>query len=360
MDSHSPYDPRIEGLVREPSREFAQRKLPADISVDSPKQKLDPLQLRARLREQSQSRQLRKPGHPSGQDRNRQSFAQDKHGEQSRDQVRPDRVREMEHSPKRPKRASHPSPEIGIQMRPEERTVLQEVGKFRIVSTHDLAEFMYRGNVAQLQRDLGFLKDKGLVKVHVLNTRRDGQTINSKRFEAVTLTGAGERLLQKSAEIDPHQRVYSGLVKPGEAEHDTQIYRAYRKEIVAIERSGGYKFRVSLDFELKARMNRCLYLARKAQPDRNQDEVKTEVAGQLQLKLANNKVIVPDLRIEYDMPGGESAHTDIEIATSAYRHGHLAAKVRAGFKIYAGTSDIGRLGAAIQNDPNIMSEILSL
>jgi len=43
--------------------------------------------------------------------------------------------------------------------------------------------------------------------------------------------------------IEPGQHLYHGLVKPREVEHDSQIYRAYRKEAEKIQAQGGEHLR---------------------------------------------------------------------------------------------------------------------
>ena len=270
--------------------------------------------------------------------------------------LRPTRVE----LPKRPSRSKEISPTIGLQTRPEEQKLLGEVGKFRIIAVADLTREVYGGREPQLRRDLAFLKHNGLIETHFINARRDGRREPTRRFEAVTLTKAGQKLLTKSGLVPEDQRIYSGLVKPREAEHDTQIYRAYLKEGAAIASAGGRNLRVKLDFELKAQLNRAVYLARKSAPGRDTNEIKVEVAEQFDLKVMNNKVVVPDLRIEYDLPSGGSAQVDVEVATSAYRHSHIAHKVQAGFRMYVSNGDIGRLGAAIQDDHDLMSEILDI
>ena len=249
---------------------------------------------------------------------------------------------------------------IGLQTRPEEQRLLVEVGKFRVIAVSDLAKEIYGGQEPQLRRDLAFLKQNGLVETHFLNVRRDGKSADVRRFEAVTLTKAAQKLLGQSGLVPEGQRIYSGLVKPREAEHDAQIYRAYLKEAAGIERSGGNNLRVKLDFELKAQLNRAVYLARKKKPGRDVKQVKAEVAQQFSLKVIQNKVVVPDLRIEYDLPSGGSAQLDVEVATAAYRHSHIAHKAQAGFRVYVSRGDIGRLGAAVQDDQDLMSEILDI
>lgn len=272
---------------------------------------------------------------------------------------RPGRGLEIPKASRRRKRIYEPSLALDLQIRPEERQLLTEVGKFRVISTDDLARFIYKGNGSQFKQDLRFLRENNLVKTHLVNARRDGRTVDRvRRFEAVTLTWYGRQMLERSGELPEDQRVYSGLVKPREVEHDAQIYRAYLKELAGIERAGGHNVRVRLDFELKGDIQRSIYLARKAHPNRDLAEVKAEVAEQFNLAVHNNKVVIPDARIEYDLPSGGSAQVDIEVATSAYRRGQLTGKSQAGFRLYISRGDIGRLGPAIQDDHDIMSGIL--
>jgi hypothetical protein len=263
-------------------------------------------------------------------------------------------------TPRRAPRQQQLRHEIGLNLRQEERDLIQEIGRFRVVAIRDAAEFLYGGSEPKLRRDLAYLSEQGLVQAHVLNARRDGRLQDAKRFEALTLTRRGRKLLEKSGELPHDQRVYSGIVKPREAEHDSQIFRAYQKELVAIERQGGRNPRARLDFELKAKFNRAVYTAQKAEPERDKQEIKLAIAGDYQLTVEGGRVVIPDLRIDYDLPSGSSAHVDVEVATAAYRQGHFAAKARAGFKIYVPNNDIGRLGAAVRDDHDIMSEILSL
>lgn len=99
-----------------------------------------------------------------------------------------------------------------------------------------------------------------------VNLRRDGQRRTIERVEVVTLTKDGRNLLLEQGGMPEGQRVYAGLVKPREVEHDSQIYRAYRKEAERIEQKGGTNLRVKLDFEIKADVQKAIYAERKADP----------------------------------------------------------------------------------------------
>lgn len=286
-----------------------------------------------------------------------------------RQQASPDRSRRINHSlelprersvaPRRKKRERDPA--LGLQLRAEEWKLLLEVGKFRVIATHDLEREIYKGSAGQFRHDLQFLKEHGLIERHTLNLRRDGQGDQIRRFDAVTLTKEAQKLLISSGHAPEGQELYSGLVKPREAEHDAQIYRAYLKEAAEIERAGGKNIRVRLDFELKAQINRAVLQSRKADRTRDEHQIKEEVADQFNLKVQRNRIVVPDARLEYELPaGGDSSHVDIEVATSAYRRSHIASKVQAGFKLYISSGDIGRLGAGITDDHDLMSEILDI
>src|SRR5579859_4344873 len=90
-------------------------------------------------------------------------------------------TRTREHSLEIPRRPIAPrrkrrerDPALGLQLRPEERRLLVEVGKFRVIAATDLEREIYKGNSGQFRHDLEFLKQNGLIERHVLNLRRDG------------------------------------------------------------------------------------------------------------------------------------------------------------------------------------------
>jgi hypothetical protein len=269
--------------------------------------------------------------------------------------------------PRRPARTT--SNIVGLELRPEEKQLLREAGRFRVVRTADLRETLYNGKARPLENDLRYLRDKGLVETTHVNLRRDGQRRTIERAEVVTLTKDGRRLLLKQGDLPKDQWVYAGLVKPREAEHDSQIYRAYRKEAERIERNGGSNLRVRLDFEIKAQVQKAIYAERKADPQRDMAEIKEDVAERFELPFVDGKIQIPDARIEYDLPreegqdasqGSRTGHEDIEVLTAAYHAGHLRAKAQAGFRAYASASDRATLTAKIEDDHGWMEDILDL
>jgi len=283
--------------------------------------------------------------------------------------VQPDRPREprqrsiaRDHKmDQRTRRQAIPQQVVGLSLRDEERKVLAEVGRFRVITTRDLAETVYDNRQSRMERDLAFLRDKGLVQVDAVNARRDGRGGRVEQLEVVTLTRAGRDVARQISGLPREQKLYAGMVKPREVEHDTQIYRAYRKEAEQIERKGGTNLRVQLDFELKSDVQKAIHAERKADPERDMAEIKQQVAQQFDLPYVNGGIQIPDARIEYDLDqGSRTGHEDIEVLTAAYRPGHLRAKAQAGFRAYASASDRATLTSKIEGDHHLMANILEL
>jgi len=280
--------------------------------------------------------------------------------------VRPERTHEPRWQPERQidqrtRREAIPHQVMGLSLREEERRVLAEVGRFRVIATRDLAESIYGNRQSRMERDLTFLREKGLVTVDAVNARRDGRGGRVEHIEVVTLTRAGRDIARQTSEFPQDQKLYAGLVKPRETEHDSQIYRAYRKEAESIERKGGTNLRVQLDFELKSDVQKAIHAARKAESERDMAEIKQKVAHQFELPYINDRIQIPDARIQYDLDqGSRTGHEDIEVLTAAYHSGHLRAKAQAGFRTYASSSDRASLSARIEDDHRLMERILEL
>jgi hypothetical protein len=268
---------------------------------------------------------------------------------------------------RRTQRDRIPAQTIGMQLRPEERKTMLELGRFRVVRTADLADTIYNGKHRKLDEDLSYLRSKGLVTTRHINLRRDGKRRSIERVEVATLTKDGRAWLRKSGEVPAAQTVYAGFVKPREIEHDSLIYRAYRKEAEKIADQGGTNLRVKLDFEIKADVQKAIYAERKADPKRDMADIKEQVAKQQELPFVDGRIQIPDARIEYDRKvendqdqGSRTGHEDIEVLTAAYRPGHLRAKAQAGFRAYAASADRASITAKIEDEHYMTRDVLDL
>jgi hypothetical protein len=237
-------------------------------------------------------------------------------------------------------------------LRESEIHTLTEIGKFRVVSVDDLAEFAYAGDRSRLDSDLRNLIRQGLVERHGTSA------LKKESKQVLTLGKQGQRLIRQHGLVPEDQAIYSGLVKPKEADHDAVLYRLYQRVADEIESRGGQIIRVQLDYELKKKLYRKLAMAQ-AKGERDTQRLKEAFARQMHLPVVQGKVSLPDLRIEYANQEMEISRADLELATGHYHAGHLAGKARAGFQIYARSADAPGL-RRVRDDHEIMTSILSL
>ena len=219
-------------------------------------------------------------------------------------------------------------------LRASEVRTLTNVGKFRVVPTDDLARFGYQGNQAHMEADIRNLRKHGLVEQRTIEGHSSYST------KVLTLTKVGQRLLKHAQLVSNRQATYHGLAKPKEARHDAELYRLYQKVAKEIELSGGKVRRVILDLELKKDLYQVISRMR---PDKDPAYERIAVASRFDLKVVNDKIPIPDLRIEYEDECRDVHRLDFEVATRDYRPQGLGEKAKAGFHVFARQQDHDRL-----------------
>jgi len=241
--------------------------------------------------------------------------------------------------------------ERAYSLRNSEIHSLIEAGKFRVVDTDDLARFAYAGNRDRMESDIRNLARQGLAE------ERGTSVLKNESRQVLTLTKKGHRLIRRQNLLPEDQALYHGFVKPKEANHDADLYRLYQKIDGDIEGNGGRVLRVALDYELKEKLYKKLGEAQ-ARNHKRLDLQKQVFARELQLPVVQGKVVLPDMRIEYETQDGDRSRVDVELATSHYHGNHLAEKARAGFRIYARSQDASGL-RRIRDEREITTAILS-
>lgn len=236
-------------------------------------------------------------------------------------------------------------------LRNSEIHTLIEAGKFRVVDTDDLVKFAYAGNRERMESDIRNLKRQGLAE------QRNTSVLKKQSRQVLTLTQQGHRFIRHQNFVPREQALYHGFVKPKEANHDADLYRLYHTVAEDIERKGGRALRVTLDYELKEKLYRKLGEAQ-ARNEARLDLQKQTLARELDLPVVEGKVVLPDMRIEYETREGERSRVDVELATSHYHGNHLAEKAKAGFQIYARSQDADGL-RRIRDEREITTAILS-
>jgi hypothetical protein len=269
-------------------------------------------------------------------------------GDQPKSKNRPERARNVERGSRGPRQDR----DREYKLRESEVAALIEIAKFRTVRTADLIEIQYKGDTVRAAQDLRNLTAQGLIQRRTL--------AGTEKDQLLTVTRQARSFLEhnRPQNLAANQSLHHGFVKPREARHDAALYRLYKKAAEKIEKEGGGKLRVVLDYELK----QDLYRDRaklKSLPPSEQSARQEEIAKDHGLRVVDGKIPLPDLRIEYETRDHEQARVDLELATRDYRGNQLAEKGKAGFSIYAPADDASRVRAAAQ-DPHLILEILSL
>jgi len=262
-------------------------------------------------------------------------------------------------------RASDPRPDLSPESRairgrtyaycvsPADLETMRDIGRFRTVAIEDLARIRYAGDPERMRQDLRALADQGLIQCRTAWTRA-----NRERLVVVVLTRRGKEALEREFGNASSQKIFAGFVKPAEVAHDAAIYRMYQAESERIAAAGSRVRRVVLDYELKQKVYSPLAKARRLGAEEYARR-QAEIARANGLSVVQGKIPLPDLRIEYETPGGELAFVDLELATHHYHGSHMQVKAEAGFKMYAPADSVGRLNAVLE-EREITAGILSL
>jgi|SRR5579871_426254 len=209
-----------------------------------------------------------------------------------------------------------------------ERETLREIGRFRTIDTEALLKHRYAGMAGAMRNEIARLQQAGLLQRRSISVGKNRDTL-----VIVALTKEGAGVVRQDEQLPKNQAVYAGFVKPAEVPHDAAIYQMYQSEAAQIEARAGRVKRVILDYEFKKKVYSRLARGRAAgalEHARRQQEVANEQG----LPIADGKIALPDLRIEYETPNGDLDRIDLELATEHYHRGHMDAKARAGFKMY--------------------------
>lgn len=205
-----------------------------------------------------------------------------------------------------------------------EALMLADVGKFRTIEKGDLLQHIYKGDQPSFDRDLRHLHRQNLVRI---------VGPNGSLTKYIVLTKPAKQLAEKHLRTNPRQEIYAGAVKIRELKHDAALYRLYQKAAQEIENRGGWPLRLVLDYELKREINKRRART-KDLPRHEQQQRLREIAEQQNLKVVNDKIPLPDVRIEYEDANGDLSHCDLEYVTKDYRDAGVAEKRAAGFQLY--------------------------
>ena len=203
-----------------------------------------------------------------------------------------------------------------------------------------------------MENDVQHLRHQGLIE------QRSIEGHESYPKQVLALTKEGHKLLSLHNFVPDGQidlcTASSNLRKP---RHDADLYRLYHKVAREIDDVGGKVRRVILDYELKQELYRKL-----SRVDPNGEIGVRENQSRKRIRpscVVNDKIPLPDLRIEYEDECRELRRLDLEIATRDYRPQGLAEKAKAGFHLFARQQDHPKLRSVLDTQ-EITARIFAL
>ena len=221
---------------------------------------------------------------------------------------------------------------------------LVDVGLYRSVSFRDLAEAHCDGHPYVARRAVNQWICAGALREHTVRGPK------GNAYKVLTATPAGAELARRQAVgqgLDPGQRTWAGLVKPGELAHDTEVYRTAREEIKRLLADQATIRRIRIDAELKIIVAKRSETARARNGKAAADIERIQAAWDLGLPVDDNgKVHYPDVQIEYTDADGRTDHVNVEVATNDYRNRSIQAKAAAGFVIHGNGRGAARVSKA--------------
>jgi hypothetical protein len=170
------------------------------------------------------------------------------------------------------------------------------------------------------------------------------------RLEVVVLTQKGADWLRGNGyDESANGKLRPGLAKAREALHDSRLYAMTQLEIEKLKAKGATNFHVTPDSTLKAALYR--ERARLMDGTRTEEQAHRDAAAMFNIPMEDGKYVIPDTRVEYDMPDGSRSSTDLELVTDTYRKSHIATKQAAGFTTYvAGAGGLQKGGNSVWDE----------
>ena len=248
----------------------------------------------------------------------------------------PDPAREPDRKHDRaPERTGHRreydarEPRRGMSERVE--SMVRDVAAFRAIAQADLIQEQFDGHSFVAGRGIAAAERAGWIERHTAEGPHGGN------FTVIVATPAGAaRAAERWANVGrPHQHVLSGAVKPTERRHDCAVYRAATAAAAQIAAAGGRVVQVRVDAELKGRVASATERARHAAGRAAADAARARAAAELDLPMADGKVLFLDAQIEFQDAMGRSGRCNVEVASEHYGGGAIRAKAAAGVQLYA-------------------------
>ncbi len=220
---------------------------------------------------------------------------------------------------------------------------LELLGDFRVVSYRDVQHECFDGHAFTAGRGVRDLLSEGLVEVHTVQPRRTRRGSRGHGFKVLALTRTGAaRVRQRRRARGCDRRVWQGLVKRRELEHDAGVSELVLETVDRVKSLGGTVVSVRLEAELKGEVARSVSAAVK----RGQDPAaaRRRAAGALGMPVDEaGACCFPDALVEVRDGDGEVSALALELVTGSYSRRQVERKMQMGMVLASHGTRLARL-----------------
>ena len=224
---------------------------------------------------------------------------------------------------------------------------LELLGDFRVVSYRDVQRECFDGHAFTAGRAVRDLLSEGLVEVHTVQPRRARRDSRGHGFKVLALTAAGAaRVRERRRARGCDRRVWQGLVKRRELEHDAGVSELVLDTVDRVRSLGGTVVSVRLEAELKGEVARAVSAA--TQRGGGPAAARRRAAGALGVPVDEaGACCFPDAVVEVRDADGEVSTLALELVTGSYSRRQVERKMQMGMVLASHGARLAGLARSI-------------
>ena len=224
---------------------------------------------------------------------------------------------------------------------------LELLGDFRVVSYRDIQRECFDGHAFTAGRAVRNLLSEGLVEVQVVQPRRARRGSPGHGFKVLALTAAGAaRVRQRRGAQGCERRVWHGVVKRRELEHDAGVAELVLETADRVRSLGGQVVSIRIEAELKGAVARSASAAVRLGMDPAVARRSAACALGIPVDEAG-ACCFPDALVEVQDADGETSSLALELVTGSYSRRQVERKMQMGMVLASHGSRLTRLARSI-------------
>ena len=207
---------------------------------------------------------------------------------------------------------------------------LELLADLRVVSYRNVQEECFDGHAFTAGKGIRHLVAQKLVEMRAVQPRRARPGSGGRGFKVLALTPAGAaRVRGRRRARGSDRRVWQGLVRPKELEHDAGVSELVLETVDRVESLGGKVAGVRLEAELKAEVARAVKTAERDGGDRARARRRAAEAVGVPVD-EDGTCHFPDALVVVKDEAGVASTLALELVTGSYSRSQVQRKMRMG------------------------------